>query len=154
MCNQLEVRDRKITIALCANQNIKGLLSKAVLFDFKRLINHLDIDQTNPTMKNPKMRLHSLFIALLTLLPGSLSHAAAPDCDIKEDPIWYACAKDKDCTLVYGACHHPVAIASKYKKPGAGFHACEAMRTNCAGTPSPTKKVTVSCVSKKCKISN
>jgi hypothetical protein len=78
--------------------------------------------------------------------------AVEPDCAIKEDPVWYTCAKDQDCSYVYGACHNPVAIASKYKTPAGGFHACEAMRANCASTESSKQKVVVRCVSKKCEI--
>jgi hypothetical protein len=100
------------------------------------------------------MRPFFLFIALLTFLSSVACRAAEPDCAIQEDPIWYTCTKDQDCSFVYGACHKPVAIALKYKTPASGFYACEAMRANCASTANPSQKVVVSCVSKKCKIAN
>lgn len=99
------------------------------------------------------MRPFFSFIALLMLLSSSIGLAAEWNCDIKEDPIWYACTKDLECSFVYGACDNPVAIASKYRTTASGFHACEAMRANCVGSASSKQRVVVRCVSKKCQIS-
>jgi len=53
-------------------------------------------------------------LTVIFLISGATAWGAFPD-DDREDPDWYRCRKDEDCTMAIGICGSPMGLQRKYQ---------------------------------------